>query len=256
LNEPLLDVIVTTHNHLGLTIECIEALYRYTELPFTLTVVDDSTDLTPTYLKSLAKEKEHVQIIRPKEHIRCTNQAINIALEKTSLPIVCFIGNSTRVEPNWLDAAYKLIAQRDDCGVVGFKILNPQGTIQSTGIMGVFDNGIMAVNGKEEAGHRCCYISQVPCIGGCIFLAKRKAILTLDGGKLDDTTYIGFRGWDDLDMCLSFRAKGWDVIYCGYGSVYHVDSPTKKENVQKSNFYPELEINKKRFLAKWQDFKI
>jgi len=256
LSEYDLDVILTTHNHLELTIKSVDCLYRYTDKLFRLTVVDDSTDETPIYLERLAKERNNVQVVRPEEYIRCTNHAINIGLANTDLPIICFMGNSISVEPNWLDAAYRLIQQRDNCGVVGFKILNPHGTIQSTGIVGVFDNGLMAVNGKDEAGHRCTYVSFVPAIGGCLFLIKRKAIATLKDGKMDDTTYHGFRGWDDLDMCLSVGKAGWDVLYCGYGSAYHIDSPTKKQGAEKNDFYKELEENQKIFLTKWVDFRV
>ena len=257
MTEPELDIIITTHNHIELTIRAIDALYRYTsDKPFRLTVVDDSTDETPIYLKRLAREKENVQLIRASGEIRGSHHLYNMGFEKTNLPIIAVMGNSTTVEPNWLDSAYKLITTRPDCGIVGFKILNPHGTIQSTAVMGVFDNGLMAVNGKEEAGHRCTYISQVPAIGGCLFLVKREAILSLKDSKFDDTTYYGFRGWEDLDMCLSVGEKGWEVIYCGYGSAYHVDSPTKKQGHKTNNFYPELDYNKKTFLAKWQDFKV
>ena len=252
MTEPELDVILVTHNHLELTIKSLDCLYNYTEPEvFKLAIVDDSIDETVPYLRRFVKERNNVQVLTPTRKITCTNHAINIALKKTTLPVICYLGNSTFVEPHWLDSAYKLITQREDCGIVGFKILNPHGTIQSTGIMGIFANGMMKANGKDAAGHRCTYISQVPCIGGCLFLIRREAIKTLKGGKLDDTTYYGFRGWDDLDMCLSIRKAGWDVIYCGYGSAYHVDSPTKKEHSDEDNFWAELEENKKIFLAKW-----
>ncbi len=257
MTEPLFDVIITTHNHLELTIRAIDCLYRYTrDKPFRLTVVDDSTDETPIWLNRLARENENVQIIRARGKIRGSHHLYNMALRKTTLPIVSIQGNSTFVEPNWLDAAYSLMNRRPQCGIVGFKILNPQGTIQSTAVMGMFDNGLMSVNCKDESGHHATYISHVPAIGGCLFLLRRDALMTLKGGKLDDTTYYGFRGFDDLDMCLSIGEKGWEVLYCGYGSAYHVDSPTKKEGHTTNQFYPELDHNKKVFLEKWKDFKV
>lgn len=253
--EPLLDIILLSHNHVDLTIRAVTALYNYTDKPFLLTVVDDSTDETEAYLKRFCKDHNNAQYIRPTVEVKCVHHAINMALKITKSPYFCFLCNSVFVEPNWLDAAYKLISQRDDCGVVGFKILNTWGTLQATSIMGVFENGLMAVNGKEEPGHRCTFISQVPAIGGCIFLAKRAAIETLDGGKLDEDSYIPFRGWDDLDMCLSLKQKGWDVIYCGYGAAYHIDSPTKRQGIPEAQFLEELELNRKKFMSKW-DFNV
>ena len=250
---PALDIFLTTHNNLELSIKAIKSLYQYTTMPFRLTVIDNSTDETPAVLKRMSKEHEDFQVIRGPDVMPCTHYALNMALEKTDCDIICVMVNSVRVEPNWLEAAYILINKRKDCGIVGFKILNEWGTIQCTSVMGVYDNGIMAVNAKEEAGHRSTFVSQVPAIGGCLFLIKRAAIKTLDGGRFDQDTYIGFRGWDDIDLCLSIRDKGWDVIYCGYGACYHIDSPTKKKE---GNFYDELAVNQQVFLDKWKDFRV
>ena len=254
MKKPALDIFLTTHNNVELTIKAIKSLYQYTTIPFRLTVIDESTDETPAFLKRFSKDHDNIQVITQKEPYVCTHHCLNLALEKTDCEIICVMVNSVTVEPNWLDAAYRLIFKREDCGIVGFKILNPCGTIQCTSVMGVYDNGIMAVNAKEEAGHRSTFVSQVPAIGGCLFLIKRSAIKTLDGGRFDQDTYIGFRGWDDIDLCLSIRDKGWDILYCGYGACYHIDSPTKKK--KSSNFYDELAVNQQVFLEKWKDFRV
>lgn len=247
MESPQLDILLTTHNHLNLTINCIEAIYRYTNIPFRLTVIDDSTDETPHYLYRIAEEKGNIQVLIPDFELTSVHLSWNYALDRTDCDIVCCMVNSVVVEPHWLDAAYEIIKNKTDVGIVGFKILNTWGTIQCTSVMGIFDNGSMAVTGKEEAGHRCSYISQVPAIGGAVFLLRREAF------RFDPTLYIGYRGWDDIDMCLRVRSKGWDVIYCGYGVVYHIDSPTKKENSPR--FWEEYEENLRRFRERWK-FKL
>jgi GT2 family glycosyltransferase len=110
--------------------------------------------------------------------------------------------------------------------------------------MGLFENGLMAVKGKDELGSRCTYISQCPAVGGALFMVRREAILQ----GWDEEEYIGFRGFDDLDMCLTMRKNNWEVLYCGYGSAIHIDSPTKRRN---GNFQAEFEENKGRFMDKW-----
>ena len=109
MEEPLIDVFLTTHNHVDLTIRCLYALYAFTRKPFRLTIIDDSTDETVSYLERFVKEHDNVQVIRPEEQIMSFWQALNYALEKTDCPIICVMVNSVTVEPNWLDAAYNII---------------------------------------------------------------------------------------------------------------------------------------------------
>ncbi len=243
--KPEVDIFLTTHNHLNLTMSCLDALYRNTDIPFLLTVIDDSTDMTPQFLCEFSKERENVQILRPKIHLKSCEQMWNIALQNSNLPYVVAMVNSITVEPQWLDSALELMKRKEKAGVVGFKILNPWGTIQCTGVMGIHPNGMMAVGGKDEPGHRCTYVSEVAAVGGALWLFRREAIKE----GFDENTYIGFRGWDDLDICLSLRKRGWDVLYCGYGSAYHIDSPTKKDNPK---FWEEFYANKEKFMQRWE----
>ena len=118
-----IDIILTTHNHLGLTIECLDALYANTSVPFRLTIVDDSTDLTPTYIAHFKAEHPNIQFIRPKEKLTSANQIINIGLKNTSNPLVVNITNTTTVEPAWINYALIMMEQNSTIGIIGFKLL-------------------------------------------------------------------------------------------------------------------------------------
>lgn len=253
MSEPKLDIIFTCHNHLELTIKSLKCLYDYTKPEvFKLTIVDDSIDETVPYLRRFVKEHDNVQVLRPKVKITGTNHAINLGLEVTNNPIVCFMGNSTFVEPDWLTSAYRVILEEEEYGLVGFKILKyPSGKIESTFIQGIQSDGRMSVPGMGEDGHRATFISEVFAIGGALYLIKREAIATLKGGKYDTESYIGFRGWDDLDLCLSIRKAGWKVMYNGYGVAFHQGLVTKADGIADEKFIREFEHNRDVFLSKW-----
>lgn len=245
LSSDEIDVILTTHNHLELTIRCVEALYQYTPNPFRLTIIDDSTDLTPDYFKTLASQYPNVQYIRPDILLKSGNQIINIGLRNTRNELVVNINNSVQVEPDWLNVALWQIKQNPQIGIIGFKLLRLSGSIGHAGLI-VNHRGLFNI-GLGEGGHRHTHVAEVPAVGWALVLYRRKAYP--DG--LDEKYYIGFRGWDDVDNCLALRKRGWKVYYCGFGAAYHEEGATRVVGTQQ--FWDDGNTNAQRFFARWGD---
>ena len=87
-----IDIIMATHNNLGMTMRAVTALYENTNVDFRLTVVDDSVDMTPDYFRQLQRRVNNIQYIRPFDEsyevippkITHGNQIINIGLKPTT----------------------------------------------------------------------------------------------------------------------------------------------------------------------------
>jgi len=243
------DIILGTHNHIELTAPCVVALYEYTEIPFRLTVVDDSTDgVTPIYFEKLQEKKGNIKYIRPRKKITSTNMVINIGLKNTDSEFVVFLGNSTIVEPKWLNAAWGVIHQHQDIGIIGFKEVYPQGHIEHAGIH--FEPGMPHHTnfGVGEPAHRWTHIADVPLVGGCLVLFRRLAVPV---GGFDEDYYIGFRGYDDLDNCFQMHENGWRVVYCGLGTAIHRAQATQRADTELEQYAREYDENRFRFLARW-----
>ncbi len=244
-----LDIILATHNNLGMTIWCIEHLYRNTSIPFRLVVVDDSTDLTPTWLNWWrAQGHENIELIRPAEALTCGNQIINIGLKNTDTEFVAYLGNSTHVQPEWLDAAWHIIHQHEKIGVIGFKLLKPSGVIEHAGICFTPEMPHHMNYGVGDPPHDFTHIKEIGIVGWALVLLRRKAI---PEGGLDEKTYYGFRGYDDLDNCLTMQKNGWQVLYSGLGCAVHHALSTRGDMSDKS--MQEYEENRRRFTVKWGD---
>lgn len=237
----IIDIILPVHNHLDLTARCIEALYKNTITPFRLTVVDDvSEDLTSEYIKSLPYD---IQYVRQPEKVLKGNQNIRLGLENTTSEIVGFLANSTVVEPGWDNYGMQLILNNPKCGVVGFKLLYANGTIEHAGM--TFNSDMLPLNyGMHEAGHRQTYIREVDAVGFALILFRRSAIIEC----MDDEMYTGF-GFEDCDISLTMREKGWGVTYCGFGSAYHTAMATREDKELSSSYWENFEI----FKNKWKD---
>jgi len=249
-----IDIILRTFNDLKPTVNCIDALYRYTPEPFRLTIIDGSSDLTKDYVDQLAKDKPDVQIIKTGDEIKEYNQAINLGFEHTQSEFVVQMTSTIVVEPDWLTPLVSLMKHVDDCAVVQSKHLFPHGTIENAGIM--FREPMMHHQniGVGEPGHRYTYIREVDAAGFCLCFFRRDMVYPLETGY-----YIGFLGFDDVDSCLKLGKQGFKTYYCGFSSAYHYAFSSRGDiSTWSAERWKKYDENRFRFLtryANWGEFK-
>ncbi len=240
------DVFLTTHNHIEQTIPCIDALYKNTaDFKFRLTVLDDSTDrLTPVYLEDKAKEKGNIQYLNPGRPFVAPEEMYNLALSKTDCAYVVVMTNSARVERGWIGSALQIMSKGETVGAVGFKTLKwPSGIIENAGVL-LFDNEVRNI-GLDEAAHLYSFVYKVDAVGASACLFRREAIKE----GFDFSYYLPFGGYEDIDYCLRMKERGWEVMYCGYGAVYHDGAATRGRDPA---FWDKFNENKRRFVLRWK----
>ena len=243
------DVILTTHNRLDLTIACIKALYTYTPASlFNLIVIDESSDLTPQWFDLFCKEQSNCKYFHfEASQIKCGNHCWLLGLEHCTKDIVVTLVNSATVEPDWFGSPLSLLNENPQIGAVGLKLLYPHGVIWHAGKG--FNNSLPIHIGLGEPAHRHTHITQVPCINHSVGFFRKEALVQ----SLDIDTYIGWRSFEHDDLCLTIRKNGYKILYCGFASAYHIESPTRLgDNPDKQKFWQEYNENMRRFLVKWQ----
>ncbi len=248
-NPSAFDVIVTSHNNLPLTSRCLTTLYANTSAQFHCTVVDDSTDLTPQWVEQFAKEKGNVTYLGNQgKTFKNSNHIWREALDHVTNPIVVFLTNSAYVEPEWEVYPLDIMKNNPKVGVVGIKLLNPSGPIWHAGVG--FNNSYPFHIGIGDPAHWHTHIRQMQCINPSVGFYRREALIN----ALDVDTYIGWRGFEDTDQCLMLRNNGWTVVYCGFSSAYHIESPTRLygADTDQNKFWEEYNENFRRFIMKWE----
>lgn len=242
----MLDIIMACHNHLEYTIQAIAALKRNTPPEFRLTIVDDSTDLTPAYLRNLRRLGGiNINYVRPDIKITEGNQNINIGLKATTSNPVVFMAQNTFVEPDW--AQYPpLIMQHDDkVALVGAKLLFQHGIIEHAGIILFEDSPCWCDIGRNEPGHRHSYIAPAPAVGFALVFINR---LAFPDGFPEGLYPHGFAGPDDVDACFAVRKRGWKVMYCGACSAYHAANAVRSKG---TDYEKNVEECRQFFLSRW-----
>jgi len=80
--------------------------------------------------------------------------------------------------------------------------------------------------GRDQPSHRLSNVYEPDAIQWAFCMLRKEAAL----GNLDENTFHGFRGWDDIDNCFVLKKKGWKVYYCGAGAGFHEPRATRGDD--------------------------
>ncbi len=226
-------IIIPVFNKAALTRQCLETIRATLEGAGDgeVIVVDNaSSDETPEMLR----EFPWVRVIR-NETNRGYAGANNQGAREANGKYLVLLNNDIVAQPGWL-ASMLDVARQPNVGVVGARLLFPNGTIQHAGVR--IDPLVCGVAGfvpfHDMAGYPGTYpeaqrIDDVQIVTGACLLTSRDLYLRLDG--LDETFW---NGYEDVDYCLRVRELGLRVVYDGEASLTHFESQSGIQRFRKA----------------------
>jgi hypothetical protein len=151
----------------------------------------------------------------------------NFAVRKARGEVLVFLNNDTEViSPNWIQEML-MFAQRPDVAAVGARLLYPDNTIQHAGV-------ILGIGGVAGHAHKTFrrdepgYVSRLQLAqnlsavtGACLMV--RRAVFDEVGG-FDEDFVVAF---NDVDLCMRFRARGYLNVYTPFAQLYHHESKSR-----------------------------
>ena len=219
-DAPAVSVIIPVFNQLELTLWCLHALLSTsTRSPFEVVVVDDaSTDETGEVLKRLSS----VRSVRSPEN-RGFVRSCNLGAQHARGRYFVFLNNDTLPQPGWLDALVDTFRDRPDAGLVGAKLIYPDGRLQEAGGI-VWQNGAPwnVGRGGDRRRPEHDYLRSVDfCSGAAIAVP---ADVFREAGGFDEAFAPAYG--EDVDLALRLRARGLDVLYQPRSEVIHIEGAT------------------------------
>lgn len=210
--DGLLSVLIPVYHQPELTAACLDALAANTRGPWEAMVVDNGSDEAT---RAVLKDRPGVRVLRNERNLgfaRATNQAAAAARGA----LLCLLNNDTEVQPGW-DLALRDELARPATGIVGLRLLYPDGTIQHAGLVFGPDHLPWHVyrGFPEQAPEVVRRRSLQAVTGACLGIPRR---VWREVGGLDEN-YINC--YEDIDLCLKVRRRGLEVVYRPDGVVVH-----------------------------------
>lgn len=172
-------------------------------------------------------------------------KAVNKALRKGSAPYVLVLNPDTLLLEGFFDSVLAYMENNADIGVVGPKILNPDGSVQ--GSARSFPTPLTALFGRSSLltkwfprnkltrrnvltmasdGVRPM---EVDWVSGACMLVRRRAIE--DVGLLDERFFMY---WEDADWCRRMWEKRWKVVYYPTATIIHYTGASSHQHLFKA----------------------
>ncbi|MCC7201175.1 MAG: glycosyltransferase family 2 protein [Nitrospirae bacterium] len=259
--------IIPTRDRVDLLKRCVNSIIGRTDYrDYEIVVVDNGSEERDAieYLKSLTDVPSLDSRLRGNDvkvlsYARPFNfSAINnFAAKSTDAEVLLFLNNDTEViSGEWLSAMLEF-AQRDDVGAVGAKLYYPNDTIQHAGVfIGV--RGLAAHCHKDfprsSSGYfgRLKIIQNVSAVTAACLMVRRKVFEEV-GGFEERLSHA----FNDVDLCLKIREKGYHIVFTPYAELYHHDSASgasKGHEVAPTPEGQERFSREKEFMrSKWKD---
>ncbi len=240
-------IIIPVFNKVEYTKKCLEALFKNTPGDiYEVIVVDNaSSDETPEFLKHMGNK---LNVITNKENMGFTD-ACNQGAKIAKGNYLVFLNNDTEPQAGWLESMIKLAASDSKIGIVGSKLVYPDGRLQEAGGI-IFSDGSGSNFGRggnpyEDTFNDACEVDY--CSGACLLVRKE---LFENIGGMDHRYSPAY--YEETDLCFAARGKGYTVMYAPNSIVIHHESITAGDDTS-SGFKKYLEINRKKFVGKWKD---
>ncbi|NKC30244.1 glycosyltransferase [Falsiroseomonas selenitidurans] len=228
---PATSLIIPTRNRADLLGPCIEGLlHATTPPPDEILLVDNGSD-EPDAQALLARLATEPRIrILPRPGAFNWSAANNAAAAVAKGAVLVFLNNDTQVlQPHWL-AELAGQAMRPDVGVVGAKLLYPDGRLQHGGV--ALGPAARATHLERFApGDAPGYLGQlatprdVAAVTGACLAMRREVFQRLGGFEAAALTLE----WSDIEICLRARDAGLRVLWTPHAVLRHLESATRAD---------------------------
>lgn len=223
-----LSIVIVNWNASEHLRQCLRSIYGSgARLSFETIVVDNAS--TDGSVAMVCEEFPQVRLLRQDVNTGFAH-GNNVALSVARGRAVLLLNNDTVLSPGTLDTMMRFLDRHADAGIVGPRVLNPDGTLQPSCrdfpslpamlfralyLDKLFPNH--PLTGSLMMSH-WDYVSdrEVDAVSGCCLLARRTMIDQV--GPLDERFFMYY---EEIDWAYRARQLGWRVLFTPSARIIH-----------------------------------
>ena len=244
---PVVSIVIPVYNQIGYTYACLVSILEHTkDIPYEVIIADDvSTDAT----KVLDHFAEGLVISR-----NTVNQGFlkncNQAAAKARGEFIFFLNNDTKVTEGWLDWLLRLIRSDKTIGMVGSKLVYPDGRLQEAGgIIWSDASGWNYGRLQDPDLPEFNYVKDVDYMSGAAIMIRRS--LWEEIGGFDERYAPAY--CEDSDLAFEVRKHGYRVVYQPKSVVIHFEGVSNGTDVQGTGLKRYQIENTEKLKEKWKE---
>ena len=217
--QRMADIVILSWHRADKTIECLQSIYRNTQYPFNIIIIDQgSSDHDIKLLEAYCNGRDNIRIYKFGENLG-VGGGRKFGVQHSSADYIVFLDNDMVVQKNWLTELVRVAEENENILVVAINILydgSPQKTLAR----------------------------RLGLVHGGATLYKRKAFAE---AYLDEKYHIGC---EDLDFMLQLSKKGFDMVIASNSRADHYpDIGTTYAQERRNNDIKHKAFD--RFKKKW-----
>lgn len=237
MDKPKLSFVILNYKTKELVRECVKNIYQSgIALSFEIIVVDNARD---EGLEDLLQRRYPDVVYMPLAHNIGCAAGNNVGLKRAQGDYIIISNADVTVLPGSLEALYHTMEQERTIGILGPRLLNPDGSIQEScyrfyqpltpiyrrlwiGKLPFAKKHIDAFLMKDIPIEGCV---DVDSLMGAFLFARRTAVESV--GLFDERFFLYF---SDTDWCMRFWQAGYRVAYHSGATLIHLH---KRQSAQK-----------------------
>ncbi len=219
-------IVILNWNGQKLLEEFLPSVVKYSESATVYLADNASTDESISYVLN---HFPTVKIIRNNDNYGYA-QGYNRALKDLEEPYFALVNSDVEVTANWLTPIVDLFEKRTDVSIIQPKILDykDKSKFEYAGAAGGFIDSYgfpycrgRVFNSIETDKGQYNDIVPIFWASGACFFIRKSTFEELNGFDVDF-----FAHQEEIDLCWRAKNEGYQILYCGTSTIYHVGGAT------------------------------
>lgn len=225
---PLVSILIPTKDNVGMLDRCVRSIIeKSTYENFEIILIENNSEQSETfaYYEDVVRLDSRIKVVTYEGSFNYS-AVNNFGAKFAQGDYLLLLNNDTEViTGNWLERMLGL-CMRDNTGVVGAKLMYPDGTIQHCGVYST-PNGPGHLNMYRDIGDggyadNTFLRQDISAVTGACLMTKREVFDEIGG--LDEHLAVSY---NDIDYCYAVCALGLLVVLDPGVELYHYESASR-----------------------------